>query len=84
MKPAHPQATSPLMDVDPKPPLQVSEDQARAREAASRVTEDAERVACELRALDAEVAAATARRAELQGHSETLKVRVGACFSVCV
>ena len=52
----------------------MSEDQARAREAASRVTEDSERVAGELRALDAEVAAATARRGELQAHRESLKV----------
>lgn len=52
----------------------VNEDQARAREAASKVSEDGERVTAELRALDAEVAAAAAKKVEMQGHRETLIV----------
>ena len=52
----------------------MNEEQARAREAASRVSEAAQRAAGELQELEAEVAAAGARKGELQEQAKTHKV----------
>jgi hypothetical protein len=52
----------------------VSEDQVKARELSSKMMEDAEKTAAELRQLEGEVSAAVSLRDELQRQRNDLKV----------